>query len=102
MNVPTRGDGSTVQQTVLSNGLKVLIQEVNTAPLVSVWCWYRVGSGDEARGCSGISHWVEHMNFKGTENIPREQVKGIIERFGGCLERLHVARPDDVPRDRHA
>jgi zinc protease len=32
---------------------------------------------------TGISHWVEHMNFKGTTNIPRDQVKGIIEQFGG-------------------
>ena len=30
-----------------------------------------------------MSHWVEHMNFKGTTNIPRDQVKGIIEQFGG-------------------
>ena len=34
-------------------------------------------------GCTGVSHWVEHMNFKGTTNIPRDQVKGIIEQFGG-------------------
>jgi hypothetical protein len=32
---------------------------------------------------TGASHWVEHMNFKGTVNIPREQMKGIVERFGG-------------------
>jgi zinc protease len=32
---------------------------------------------------SGVSHWVEHMNFKGTTNIPREKVKGIIEQYGG-------------------
>ena len=32
---------------------------------------------------TGVSHWVEHMNFKGTRNIPRDQVKGIIEKFGG-------------------
>jgi zinc protease len=32
---------------------------------------------------TGVSHWVEHMNFKGTTNIPRDQVKGIIEQFGG-------------------
>lgn len=73
----------TVRETVLDNGLKVLVQEVHTAPLASVWCWYKVGSKDEVTGCTGISHWVEHMNFKGTTNIPRDQVKGIIERFGG-------------------
>ena len=48
-----------------------------------MWCWYRVGSKDEGPGLTGVSHWVEHMNFKGTRNIPRDQVKGIIEQFGG-------------------
>jgi zinc protease len=67
----------------LDNGLKVLVQPVHTAPLVSVWCWYRVGSRDEGPGRTGVSHWVEHMNFKGTTNIPRDQMKGIVERFGG-------------------
>jgi zinc protease len=67
----------------LANGLKVLIHEVHTAPLVSVWCWYRVGSRDEGAGHTGVSHWVEHMNFKGTRNIPREEMKGLVERFGG-------------------
>ena len=68
----------------LDNGLKVLIQEERTAPLASVWCWYKVGSKDERPGLTGVSHWCEHMNFKGTANIPRDQVKGIIEQFGGA------------------
>ncbi len=72
-----------VRETVMDNGLKVLVQEVHTAPLASVWCWYKVGSKDEGPGLTGVSHWVEHMNFKGTRNIPRDQVKGIIEQFGG-------------------
>ena len=72
-----------VHEEVLENGLRVLVQEVHTAPLASVWCWYRVGSKDEAPGTTGVSHWVEHMNFKGTTNIPRDKVKGIIEQFGG-------------------
>ena len=67
----------------LDNGLKVLVEEVHTAPLASVWCWYKVGSKDEVTGCTGVSHWVEHMNFKGTTHIPREQIKGMIEKFGG-------------------
>ena len=73
-----------VRQEVLGNGLKVLVREVHTAPLASVWCWYRVGSKDEGPGLTGASHWCEHMNFKGTRNIPRDQVKGIIEKFGGA------------------
>ena len=72
-----------VRSLHLDNGLKILIQELHTAPLVSVWCWYRVGSGDELPGRTGVSHWVEHMNFKGTEHIPRDDMKGIVERFGG-------------------
>jgi zinc protease len=72
-----------VREEILDNGLRVLIQEVHTAPLASVWCWYRVGSKDERPGMTGVSHWVEHMNFKGTTNIPREKVKGIIEQYGG-------------------
>ena len=63
-----------VFERTLDNGLKVLIHEEHTAPLASVWCWYRVGSKDERPGLTGVSHWVEHMNFKGTTNIPRDQV----------------------------
>ena len=74
---------SRVRADYLSNGLKVVVQEIHTAPLVSVWCWYRVGSCDEGPGLTGVSHWVEHMNFKGTTHIPREEMKGIVERFGG-------------------
>ena len=77
------GSAHPVREARLDNGLKVLVEEVHTAPLVSVWCWYQVGSRDEAPGQTGISHWVEHMNFKGTTHIPRDQMKGIVERFGG-------------------
>lgn len=74
---------ATLRRTVLDNGLTVLVHEVRTAPLVSAWCWYRVGSKDEGPGRTGASHFVEHMNFKGSTNIPREQTKGLVERFGG-------------------
>ena len=76
-------DAPAPRTAVLDNGLTIFIQEVHTAPLASVWCWYKVGSRDELPGFTGVSHWVEHMNFKGTTNIPREKVKGIIEEFGG-------------------
>lgn len=67
----------------LDNGLRVLICPLGGAPLVSVWCWYHVGSKDEAPGTTGASHWVEHMNFKGTADISREDLKVWIERAGG-------------------
>src|SRR5215207_386829 len=83
MGVPATAAALPTRSETLSNGLKVLVRELHTAPLVSVWCWYRVGSRDEGPGQTGVSHWVEHMNFKGTTNIPRDQMKGIVERFGG-------------------
>jgi zinc protease len=72
-----------VREASLDNGLKVIVNPVHTTPLVSVWCWYRVGSRHEGPGLTGVSHWVEHMNFKGTTNIPRDDMKGLVERFGG-------------------
>src|SRR5436853_5232735 len=73
---------SSVTEVRLDNGLKVLLQEVHTTPLVSVWCWYRVGSKDERIGATGISHWVEHMNFKGTQNFSKARMKSAIEDSG--------------------
>ena len=67
----------------LDNGLQVLVRSIHSAPLVSVWCWYHVGSKNEGPGTTGISHFVEHMNFKGTEGISREDLKVWIERAGG-------------------
>ena len=72
-----------MRAATLANGLKILIEEEHTAPLASVWCWYKVGSKDELPGLTGVSHWVEHMNFKGSTNIPRDEMKGIVEKFGG-------------------
>src|SRR5262245_41162201 len=72
-----------VRSVVLENGLTVLVLEEHTAPVAYVWCWYKVGSKDEQRGLPGVSHWVEHMNFRGTTNIPRDRVKGLIEKYGG-------------------
>jgi zinc protease len=70
-------------QTRLSNGLKVLLKEVHTAPIISSWLWYRVGSRDEIQGRTGVSHWVEHMQFKGTEQFPANLLDKAISREGG-------------------
>ncbi len=70
-------------QTTLSNGMKVLLKEIHTAPLISSWVWYRVGSRDEVNGRTGISHWVEHMQFKGTPQFPANILDKAISREGG-------------------
>src|SRR5512141_1243490 len=70
-------------QVTLSNGLKVLLKEIHTAPIISSWMWYRVGSRDEIQGRTGVSHWVEHMQFKGTEQFPANMLDKSISRMGG-------------------
>ena len=67
----------------LENGLEIKLKEIHTAPLISSWTWYRVGSRDELPGVHGISHWVEHMQFKGTERFPAEIVEKAVARAGG-------------------
>lgn len=72
-----------IVQITLSNGMKVLLKEIHTAPLVSSWIWYRVGSRDEVNGRTGVSHWVEHMQFKGTPQFPASVLDKAISREGG-------------------
>ncbi len=72
-----------VTQLRLSNGLCVMLKEIHTAPIISHWIWYRVGSRDEIPGITGISHWVEHMQFKGTEKFPAGILDKAVSRDGG-------------------
>ena len=70
-------------RSVLSNGLVVLLREVHTAPVATFWAWYRVGSRNEVPGITGISHWVEHMLFKGTPTLGKGEFSRLVNRHGG-------------------
>ena len=72
-----------VEKHTLSNGLTILTKEMHHIPLVSQWVWYRVGSRNELKGKTGISHWVEHMQFKGTKKYPINVLDKEISRDGG-------------------
>lgn len=72
-----------IVKTRLRNGLTVIIKEVHTAPVATFWVWYRVGSRNERNGHTGISHWVEHMQFKGTTAFPEDETERAISRVGG-------------------
>ena len=72
----------------LENGLEVFLVEDHSAPIATFWTWYRVGSRNELPGLTGISHWVEHMQFKGTERIAKGQIFGDVSRVGGTLNAL--------------
>lgn len=74
---------SKVTKTTLDNGLTVVLKEMHHAPVTTFMVWYRVGSRNERPGITGISHWVEHMMFKGTPRFPGEQLDRMISREGG-------------------
>src|SRR2546426_3290853 len=74
---------STVRESILANGMKVLLVEVPKAPVVTVQIWYRVGSRNEVMGRAGLSHMLEHMMFKGTERYPKGTFSRTIRKNGG-------------------
>ncbi|MDR3042869.1 MAG: insulinase family protein [Desulfovibrio sp.] len=73
------------QLTRLSNGLTVLIQPDERFPLASLRLYVHAGSTYETPREAGISHVLEHMVFKGTENRPKGAVARDVERAGGYL-----------------
>ncbi len=76
---------TTVYTHTLPNGMLILTKEVHSAPVATSWIWYRVGARNEASGLTGISHWVEHMLFKGTPTMPRGAFDRLIARNGGTF-----------------
>lgn len=72
-----------VHVSTLPNGLRVLIQETHAAPVATFMLWYRVGSRNETAGFTGVSHWVEHLLFKGTPSHPAGTLTRLIDRLGG-------------------
>lgn len=77
-----------VFERTLDNGLKLLLREDHDAPLASIWTWYRVGARNEIPGRTGLSHWVEHMQFKGTPTLAKGQIFRDVSRHGGVLNAL--------------
>uniref|UniRef100_A0A0Q9YPX8 Protease 3 n=1 Tax=Candidatus Berkiella aquae TaxID=295108 RepID=A0A0Q9YPX8_9GAMM len=67
----------------LQNGLKILVREDHRAPVVVSQIWYKVGSSDEYRGITGISHALEHMMFQGTPTLPGDGFAQLISEYGG-------------------
>lgn len=72
-------------QITLNNGLQLLLRPSQRAPVASFWIFYRVGSRNETPGRTGVSHWVEHMLFKGTERCPRGAFDKAVARAGGVF-----------------
>jgi len=72
-----------IREAHLDNGLMALLAPVHNAPVATFWVWYRVGSRNEVSGITGISHWVEHMMFKGTPSLGKGEIMHLVNRNGG-------------------
>ncbi len=67
----------------LKNGLKLLVSERHSHPVVCCMIWYRVGSRNEGRGETGVSHFLEHMMFKGTKRFRKGEIDRLSAQLGG-------------------
>ncbi|MGF1500731.1 MAG: M16 family metallopeptidase [Paracoccaceae bacterium] len=72
-----------VSQFTLENGLRGIVIEDHRAPVVTHMVWYPVGAADEPHGQSGIAHFLEHLMFKGTDEIPEGAFSKIVAENGG-------------------
>jgi len=75
-----------IRKTVLSNGLLVLTESMPHVRSVSMGAWIGSGSRDEAAEVNGISHFVEHMVFKGTTTRSAQQIAREVDTIGGNLD----------------
>ena len=75
-----------IRKTVLSNGLRVISEEMPYVRSVALGCWVNSGSRAERDNESGISHFLEHMVFKGTANRGADEIAYSIDSIGGHLD----------------
>ncbi len=69
----------------LDNGLRVILVEDHSVPVVTIDLWYNVGSGSENRGRSGFAHLFEHMMYQGSANVAKTEMLQLVERAGGAM-----------------
>ncbi len=72
-----------IHESILSNGLRLMVKEDHRAPVAIMQVWYKVGSSYEANGTTGVSHALEHMMFRGSKNYSGTQYDEIITKNGG-------------------
>ncbi|MGS4945468.1 M16 family metallopeptidase [Meridianimarinicoccus sp. RP-17] len=72
-----------VSQFTLDNGMEVVVVEDHRAPAVVHMVWYRTGAADEPAGVSGIAHYLEHLMFKGTDDMGPGEFSDVVRANGG-------------------
>ncbi|CAO3418443.1 M16 family metallopeptidase [Azospirillum doebereinerae] len=88
----------------LANGMQVVVIPNRRVPVVNHMVWYKVGAADEDRGVSGIAHFLEHLMFKGTDEVPAGAFSRIVAKNGGRDNAFtsydYTAYHQNVARDR--
>ncbi len=90
----------------LANGLVLHALEARHAPVVSLWVWYHVGGRNEVPGTTGMSHFLEHMLFKGTAAHPKGELDRLFARWGASFNAFTsedvTCYLETVPKERYA
>jgi len=81
----TKATQSSYKKTILNNGIRVVSEEIPHVRSVSIGIWINVGSRDEQDSNNGVSHFIEHMVFKGTRNRSVREIARSLESVGGYL-----------------
>src|SRR5690606_17738793 len=83
--VPLRGTAQVFnpETFTLANGMKVIVISNHRSPIVTHMVWYKAGAADEPWGKSGIAHFLEHLMFRGTHEVPPGEFSKIVARNGG-------------------
>jgi predicted Zn-dependent peptidase len=80
------GEAENIERAVLPNGLTILTEEMQHIRSVSIGVWIKSGSRDEDLPWNGISHFVEHMVFKGTKSRSAQRIAREVDAIGGNLD----------------
>jgi predicted Zn-dependent peptidase len=79
-------DSRSIRRQVLPNGLTIITEEMQHIRSVSIGIWIRTGSRDEDPKWNGISHFIEHMVFKGTKHRTAEDIARQVDSIGGNMD----------------
>lgn len=82
-SVPQRAKVFNAESFTLANGMQVVVIPNTRAPVVTHMVWYKVGGSNEVAGKSGLAHFLEHLMFKGSENVAPGEFSKRVRALGG-------------------
>jgi zinc protease len=80
---PAFKGGARIEEHLLPSGMRVLLAERHADPVVAATIWYRVGARNEREHEAGLSHFLEHMMFKGSRSFAKGEIDRITTALGG-------------------